>query len=117
MSASCVLSLGYDDVLVPVRSLQLRQAGYEVIETYSLGEVLRRLKTGCLDLLLICHTVPLDQQEAILEAMYLSQPRLPFLCLPAEQVYSDPGRCRSACNATHEFLSDVSNALAKAPGR
>ncbi len=117
MAAFCVLSLGYDHMLMPERSLRLRQAGYAVIETFSLGEVLRRLKTGGLDLLLICHTVPLDQREAIIEAVQLSQPKLPFLCLPAEPVYSDPERCRPACNTAPGFLAEVNNALAKALGR
>ncbi len=117
MSAFCVLSLGYDDILMPMRSLRLREAGYAVIETFSLGEVLRRLKTGGLDLLLICHTVPLDQRAAIIEAVHLSRPELPFVCLAAEPVYADPERCPPACNTTPGFLIDVGNALAKVAGR
>ena len=113
----CVLSLGYDDILMPLRSLLLHQAGYLVIETYSLGEVLKRLKVGGFDLLLICHTVPMDQREAIIDSIRQSQPGLPFLCLAAEQVYSDPEHRPPACNNGPELLSDVSNALAKAPGR
>ena len=117
MPSSCVLLLGYDDVLVPLRSLQLRQAGYSVIDTYSLGEVLRLLKTGGFDLLVICHTVPLDQREAIIEAVHLSQPELPVFCLPPKQVYSDPESRPPARDTAPEFLMDVSNALAKAQGR
>ncbi len=112
MPIFCVLSLGYDDILMPLRSLLLHQAGYLVIETYSLGEVLKRIKAGGFDLLLICHTVPVDQRDAIIEAVHQSQPWLPLLCLSAEQVYSDPEHC-PACNTTPEFLMDVSNALAR----
>jgi hypothetical protein len=117
MPIFCILSLGYDDVLMPLRSLLLHQAGYLVIETYSLGEVLKRLKVGGFDLLLICHTVPVDQREAIIASIHQSQPGLPFLCLAAEQVYSDPEHYSPAYNTAPEFLTDVSHALAKAPGR
>ena len=114
MPMFCVLSLGYDDILMPLRSLLLHQAGYLVIETYSLGEVLKRLRVGGFDLLLICHTVPVDQREAIIESIHQSQPGLPFLCLAAEQVYSDPEHYSPAYNTAPDFLSDVSNALEKA---
>ncbi|HWF04374.1 MAG TPA: hypothetical protein VHA06_11835 [Candidatus Angelobacter sp.] len=106
-----ILSLGYDDVLMPVRSMVLHSAGYEVVETRSWGEALRRLKADPFDLLLICHTVPLDQREALLEAIQLVKPRLRYLCLTSTPIYSIPTDCPPACSTAPEFLTDISKAL------
>jgi CheY-like chemotaxis protein len=106
-----ILSLGYDDVLMPTRSLLLHSAGYEVADTNSWGEALRRLKSEPFDLLLICHTVPGELRDALMDAVHLVKPHQRFLCLTAAPVYSAPDRCPPACNTAPEFLVDVSNVL------
>jgi hypothetical protein len=89
----------------------LHYAGYQVVETRSWGEALRRLKAEPFDLLLICHTVPLDQREALLEAVLIAKPHLRHLCLTSTPVYSIPADCPPACSTAPEFLIDVSKAL------
>jgi CheY-like chemotaxis protein len=111
MAAFRVLSIGYDVVLMPVRSMLLRQEGYEVVETYSVGEGLRKIKAGGFDLLLMCHTIPSDQQQELIEALHLAQPGLPFLCLTTTPEYSDFSHCPPACSTAPELLADISNAL------
>jgi CheY-like chemotaxis protein len=111
MSRLRILSLGYDDVLMPTRSLLLHSAGYEVVDTNSWGEALRRLKAEPFDLLLICHTVPVDLRDALIEAVHLVRPHLRFLCLQSAPVYSLPDHCPPVYNAAPEFLADVSRAL------
>jgi CheY-like chemotaxis protein len=115
MDAFRILSLGYDVILMPVRSMLLRYAGYEVVETYSVGEALRQIKAGEFDLLLMCHTIPLDQQEELLKALYLAQPQLPFLCLTTTPEYYGLSHCPPACSTAPEFLVDVDNALHRPP--
>jgi DNA-binding NtrC family response regulator len=62
----------------------LRHAGYEVAEIYSWGEAHRLLRSEIFNLLLICHTVPQDQREALIEEIHFLRPQLRFLCLTAE---------------------------------
>jgi len=113
-----ILSIGYDPILMPVRSLLLRQAGYEVVEAYSLGEALKKIKPGGFDLLLICHTVEQDEQNSLIEAMRLSWPAVPVLCLTTTPEYSDlKSHCSAACSTAPEFLTDVSNAVRNPPGK
>jgi DNA-binding response OmpR family regulator len=113
-----ILSIGYDRVLMPVRSMLLRQAGYEVVEAHSAGGALKRIKAGNFDLLLICHTVGQDEQNSLIEAMRLSWPTVPVLCLTTTPEYSDlMSHCSAACSTAPEFLTDVSNAMRNPPGK
>lgn len=112
-----ILSVGYDPILMPVRSMLLHQAGYEVVEAHSIGEALKRIKAGNFDLLLICHSVEHDEQDTLIEAIRLSSPAVPMLCLTTTPDYSDAGQCSAACSTAPEFLADVSNAVRDSPGR
>jgi len=96
---------------MPLRSMLLRQAGYEVAEIYSWGEALRRSKSEIFNLLLICHTVPLDQQEELIASIYSIRQHFPVLCLTVEPAYFKPGDCPAGSRTAPEFLTDVSNAL------
>ena len=116
MHACRLLSLGYDPILMPVRSMLLHQAGYEVVEARSLGEALKRIKTGNFDLLLICHSVDEDERDLMIEASRLSLPPVPVLCLTTTPEYSDLN-CSAACSTAPEFLADVDHALHNPPGR
>jgi DNA-binding NtrC family response regulator len=106
-----ILSLGYDHRLMPLRSMLLRQAGYEVAEIYSWGEALRRSKSEIFNLLLICHTVPLDQREELIATIFSIRPHFPVLCLPVEPAYCKPCDCQASSSTAPEFLIEVSNAL------
>ncbi|HZI57008.1 MAG TPA: hypothetical protein VFF39_09550 [Verrucomicrobiae bacterium] len=111
-----ILSLGYDHRLMPLRSMFLRQAGYEVAEIYSWGEALRRSRSEIFNLLLICHTVPLDQREELIEIIHSKRPHFPVLCLAAEPAYFKPGDYPADASIAPEFLTDVSNALQNIQG-
>lgn len=111
-----LLSVGYDPILMPVRSMLLHQAGYKVIEARSLGEALKRIKAGNFDLLLICHTVDEDERDLMIEALRFSAPVIPILCLSTTPEYSDLN-CSAACSTAPEFLADVDHALHNPPGK
>jgi len=116
MDVGRILSVGYDPILMPVRTMLLRQAGYEVVEAHSAGEALKRIKAGNFDLLLICHTVEHDEQDLLIEALRLSWPVVPMLCLSTIPEYSDLSRS-AACSTAPEFLADVSDAFHTPPGK
>jgi CheY-like chemotaxis protein len=116
MHACRLLSVGYDPILMPVRSMLLQQAGYEVVEARSLGEALKRIKAGNIDLLLICHSVDEDERYLMIETSRLSSPMVPILCLSTTPEYSDLS-CSAACSTAPEFLADVDHALHKPPGK
>jgi len=101
---------------MPLRSMLLRQAGYEVAEIYSWGEALRQSKSEIFNLLLVCHTAPLDQQEELTASIYSMRPHFPVVCLAAEPAYFKPCDCPDDSSIAPEFLIDVSNALQNIQG-
>ena len=115
MDAPCVLSVGYDPILMPIRTLLLRHVGYKVIATSSLGDALKKIKAGGFDLLLLCHTIPPDQQETLIAALHLARLGLPFLCLTPTPAEFDLADCPAGCSTAPEFLADVENALHRPP--
>jgi hypothetical protein len=57
-----ILSLSYDRSLMSIRCAILRSAGYQIVEVYSLDDALRFARLDAIDVLLICHTVPKEEQ-------------------------------------------------------
>jgi CheY-like chemotaxis protein len=115
MHVGRILSVGYDPILMAVRTMLLRQTGYEVVEAHSSGEALKRIKIGNFDLLLICHTVEPDERDLLIDASRVLWPQVPMLCLTSVPEYSDLSHCSMACNTAPEFLADVSNAVLNSP--
>jgi CheY-like chemotaxis protein len=114
ISAFLILSLGYDATLMPIRSMLLRQAGYEVIEAYSCEAALKEIECSHLDLLLICHTVPAGEQDALIGRVKSVQPKLPIVCLAVGQFQPLRKGCVPACSYAPEFLDDVNEVLRRA---
>jgi hypothetical protein len=110
-----ILSLGYDDVLMTVRTILLRQAGYDVFEIWSVDEAIKQIRLGRYDLVVMCHTVPADQRDTLIAAIHSLALNTPFLCLSSTPEYSHLEQCPPACSTAPEFLVDVSHALRKHP--
>ena len=111
MRAFRILSLGYEPALLVIRTLLLSRAGYEVVEANSCKEALVHIKSRPLDLLLICHSVPFNEQNDIVAAVRVIRSRLPILCLTADPFQSYPVDCAPASSTAPEFLEEVSKVL------
>jgi len=96
---------------MPIRTMLLRQAGYNVVEADSVDAVLHEIKSATVDLLLICHTVPSDEQDALIASVKSIKPRLPILCLATSPMRALPLGCMSAYSTAPEFLEDVNRVL------
>ena len=111
MRAFRVLSLGYDSMLMPIRTMLLKQAGYHVIESHSVDSALLQIKSAPIDLLLICHTVPSDEQDALIAAVKAIRPKLPILCLAISPIQSVRQGCLNGYSTAPQFLNDVNRVL------
>jgi hypothetical protein len=65
-----VMSFGYDPMLMTIRALLLRNARYQVVNTCSQQTVLAQLGSRVFQLLIICHTVPAEEQEFLIRAVH-----------------------------------------------
>jgi DNA-binding response OmpR family regulator len=112
--AFSILSFGYDLVLMPIRTLLLENAGYHTVEVFSWGETLKQLKANTFDLLLICHSVPAEEQAALVESIRPLRRTLPILCLSTTPFKRTAHNCASACSVAPEFLDEVRKVLPRA---
>ena len=106
-----ILSFGYEPVLMAVKALLLRKAGYQVQNTFSRENVMRHLDSGEFHLLIICHTVPSDEQNSLIGSVRTLRPGLRIVCLSSLPVVSQPDVCSVAATTAPEFLDDIQEAL------
>lgn len=78
-----VLSVGRDHHLLSLRSMMLRHAGFDVIEAYSASDALRLAQSDAVDLVLVCHTLPKQEQRSIIDAIRKYRRLMPILCVIA----------------------------------
>jgi hypothetical protein len=84
-----ILTYGYDAVLLDTRSLLLDQAGYhaESVATPEEFEAAIAARGSDFDLLILCHTVPEQEQEVISASVERSKTalyRVPALVPPSD---------------------------------
>jgi hypothetical protein len=106
-----ILSLGYEPVLMAVRALLLRQAGYQVQNTFSRERVMRHLGGGEFHLLIICHTVPADEQSSLIASVRRLRPGLRIVCLSPLPAPSMRHGCAVAAATAPEFIEDIEQVL------
>jgi DNA-binding NtrC family response regulator len=106
-----ILSFGYEPVLMAVRALLLRKAGYQVQNTSSRESLMRHLDSGEFHLLIICHTIPSDEQNSLIASVQRLRPGLRIVCLSSLPVVSRRGVCAVAASTAPEFLDDIEQVL------
>lgn len=66
VSATLILSVGYDPVLLGTRRLLLQSAGYIVESSGSVENAIYRFRTGDFDLVVLCHSMPEQERRRLL---------------------------------------------------
>jgi CheY-like chemotaxis protein len=78
-----ILSVGHDHHLLSLRSQILRHEGFDVIEAYSASDALRLAQSDAVDLVLVCHTLPRQEQRSLISAIRKHRRLIPILCVIA----------------------------------
>jgi DNA-binding response OmpR family regulator len=102
-----LLSVGYDSVLMQTRSLLLRQAGFTVDEAYNLNGALARLKSDSIDAVLLCHTVPQDEQRSFIATARQLRRLLPIICIEGQDHYAQRKSCLSVGSDPAQLLETI----------
>ncbi|HKD80241.1 MAG TPA: hypothetical protein VKH81_11155 [Candidatus Angelobacter sp.] len=110
-----ILSVGYDATLMPLRSMLLRGTGYVVEESYSIAKAFLRAQSDAIDLLLICHTVPENDQKKLIAFVRSVRKLLPILCITNQEFAYSADGCLSVTNSPVELLEAVISAANRAP--
>ena len=69
MPHTVVLMVGQDRVLTETRSQVLRMAGYTVVPAFTLQQAMDEFVSGDFDLVLICHSIPEDARERLVDVL------------------------------------------------
>jgi DNA-binding response OmpR family regulator len=67
MSSSSILAIGQDPVLLKTRSQVLRAAGFAVVSVFSLSKAISHALEGDFDLILLCHSIPVQIRERLVQ--------------------------------------------------
>jgi len=103
-----VLSVGYDRNLMLSRSLLLRNSGYEVMEAHSRHQALALVRSAEIDVLLICHTVPENEQRALVSAVRKQRLLIRILCMSESDFLPAPIEGSTiVSNAPAELLAAI----------
>lgn len=114
MLAQLVLSFGYDKITLSTRSMVLHNAGYKVEEVWRWPGAFNRAQADVNDALVLCHTVPVAEQESLIIRIRAKRPLLPIFCV-VRQSESDPHSegCIAIDSTPEELLAGLQLALSQ----
>lgn len=102
-----VVSVGYETVLMGLRSQVLRQAGHSMLETHTLKDALRMIELDSTDLLLICHSVPKAEEQWLIAQVREKRRLLPIICIGNQAYISRNEGCVGIENSPGALLDAV----------
>jgi DNA-binding NtrC family response regulator len=101
-----ILSLGHDHHLLPMRTMLLENAGFDVIEAYSVNDALRLAQSDAVDLVLVCHTVPRAEQKLLVVGIRQRRRLMPILLVIAQD-FVMPAESSSGARTAPQQLLDA----------
>ncbi|HEY1984064.1 MAG TPA: hypothetical protein VGG85_01565 [Terracidiphilus sp.] len=79
MSLSVVLAVGLDSWLLTLQASVWRSAGYIVVSAFSIREAIDDFMAGDFDLVLMCESIPVEDQERLISQIRKSGSRTPVM--------------------------------------
>jgi CheY-like chemotaxis protein len=89
-----------------MRSLDLRSAGFEVIEAYSSSDALRLAQSDAVDLVLICQSMPRQEQRSLIAAIRKHRRLMPILRVIAQN-FALPADAAPPAGSSPQLLMDA----------
>jgi PleD family two-component response regulator len=81
MPHAVVLMIGRDRMLVETRSEVLRTAGYTVVPAYTPRQAIDEFVRGDFDVVLLCHSIPVDGRERLASVLREHKSHTPIVCV------------------------------------
>lgn len=113
-----ILSIGLDQFLMGARSRLLRQAGFVVDEAYNLNAALALVASDLVDILVLCHTIPGNEQRWLISQVRNERWLIPIICIHMRDYELAENGCVRVSNDPVELLDAVKAAIpAGQPGK
>ena len=110
-----VLSVGNNPSLMASRTMILRGAGYLVEEVQNVETAINLVAEDFIDAMLICHTVPRNEQQILISAARRKRSLMPILCIRSYAYESVPRTCIAIDNDPEALLNAVRKAVIPSP--
>ena len=110
-----ILCVGQQRQLLAVRDTVLRTEGYSVIEAYSADDALRIFASRDVDIVVICHSVPVQSRRRLVVALKDARPLTPVIALHEAYDYVTEADLSVDQLAGTEVLLDAIASLLKKP--
>ena len=81
MPRNTILSAGRDRLLLFTRNRVLEEAGYSITPATTATETVERFFAGDFDLIVLCHSIPLEERERIATLVRMHSPSTPVIVL------------------------------------
>jgi len=115
MPIKLILAVGREPALLEYRSQILRRAGYIVDSEYSVKDAINRFKHGDFDLVLLCHSIPVQERNRLISSIRAFGSLTPIVAVAhlharAPDAFADA----MVEDAPEKLLSGIEGALLKA---
>jgi CheY-like chemotaxis protein len=110
-----ILCVGQQRQLLALRDTVLRSEGYRVIEAYAADEALSIFASNNIDIVVICHSIPVRIRRRLVLAMKQAQPLTPVIALHEAYDYITEADQSVDQLAGPEILLDTIASLVKKP--
>jgi DNA-binding response OmpR family regulator len=102
-----ILSVGANPILMSSRTLILRSAGYLVEEAYTVDKAINLVEADSIDAMLICHTIPKDDQKVLIAVVRDKRKLMPVLCIRSSAYETAPRTCVAVDNEPEALLNTL----------
>jgi CheY-like chemotaxis protein len=112
MPIKLILAVGREPALLEYRSQILRRAGYIVDSEYSVKDAINRFKHGDFDLVLLCHSIPVQERDRLISSIRAFGSLTPIVSVaPAGSRASDVVDSVICEDAPEKLFSGIQSAL------
>lgn len=112
MSQTLVLSIGFDLALLDIRNQVLQSAGYIVVSAMSAEEAIHLFRDGDFDLVILCHSLPIEHCERLTRCIRNSGSRIPVAYVSGEFRQSPRFTDTTLEKTPGQFLAGIRDLLA-----
>lgn len=113
-----ILAVGKDPTVLSTRSLILESAGYIVKSSTSLDEAVALTRDVDADLVLLCHSISVEERDWVIRTIRASGSRIPvYTVSPASFGFSHNPADGTVPNRPEDFLKSIKVALANPSSR
>ena len=117
MSNIISLSVGKDPVLLETRNKVLRSGGYSVVSSASSTEALRVFLAGDFDLVILCHSIPKSERQALAKAVHDHSPKTTVVVISAGLPVPEPPADATIESGPQQLLQELPKFFNTSPGR